>query len=73
MSAIKLYMERLPRQQAALRMILGEAATVPHMTDDGRRDWSRVIEEMLYGEKPKKVSSPAMLKMIGIGVEVKNG
>jgi len=71
MSAIQLYMEGLPKQKAAFRMILGESASVPHMNEDGRRDWSRAIEDILFGDrKPKQVSSPAMMKMMGIGVEL---
>jgi hypothetical protein len=73
-SAIEQYMNKLEKHHAILRLMMGEAAKLPHLEEDGRRDWARSIEEILYGdEKPKKVSSPAMLKMIGIGVEVTHG
>jgi hypothetical protein len=68
-SAIQLYMERLKKRQAEMRLMLGEAATVPHMDEDGRKNWSNEIEEILHGAvKPKIVSSPGMFKAIGIGV-----
>ena len=61
-SAIQLYMEKLHKRQAELRLILGEAATVPHMDADGRNSWSREIDEVLHGEglihrdiKPSKI------------------
>lgn len=69
MSAINMYLEQLRKQQAQLRIILGEAATVPHMDGDGRSNWSREINNILQIErKTKMVSSPAMFKSIGIGV-----
>lgn len=68
-SAIQLYMEKLKKRQAEMRLMLGEAATVPHMDKDGRSHWSKDIEEILHGAvKPKIVSSPGMFKAIGIGV-----
>lgn len=63
-------MNQLEKHQAMLRLMMGEAAKVPHMDDDGRRDWSRSIEDALYGKMLKKVSSPEMMKFAGIGVEV---
>lgn len=69
MSAITLYMEQLRKQQAQYRIIVGEAASVPHMDQDGRNNWSKDIEEILHGAaKSKTVSSPGMFKAIGIGV-----
>ena len=67
-SAIQLYMEKLHKRQAELRLILGEAATVPHMDADGRNSWSLEVDEVLHGErKQKSVPSPSMLRAIGIG------
>ena len=52
-----------------MRLINGEAATVPHMDSDGRNSWSRDIEEILHGGKRSRIiSSPAIFKTIGIGV-----
>lgn len=67
MSAIKAYMEQLKKQQAQSRIILGEAASLPHMDEEGRNNWSREIDEILQIER-KVISSPAMLRSIGIGV-----
>ena len=56
-----------------MRLMLGEAATVPHMDEAGRNTWSKDIEEILHGAvKPKTVSSPGMFKAIGIGVHKEN-
>ena len=67
-SAIQLYLEQLQKRQAELRLLLGEAATVPHMDEEGRRNWTREINESLHGErKAQIVSSPEMLRAIGIG------
>ncbi len=67
-SAIQLYLEQLQKRQAELRLLLGEAATVPHMDEEGRRNWTREINEVLHSErKAQTVSSPEMLRAIGIG------
>lgn len=60
-------MEQLRKQQAQSRIILGEAASLPHMDEEARNNWSRDIDEILQIER-KAVTSPAMFKSIGIGV-----
>lgn len=68
-SAIELYFEKLPKHQATLRMMLGEAAKVPHMEEDAQREWMRQIEETIHdGKRPVKVAPVALLKAIGIGI-----
>lgn len=67
MSAIKIYMEQLRKQQAQFRIILGEAALLPHMDEDGRSNWHREMNEIFQIEK-KPAQSIAMLRSIGIGV-----
>ena len=47
---------------------MGESAKVPHMTEDGRREWAKEIEEKIYGERKAKPAPLAILKMVGIGV-----
>lgn len=69
MSAIELYMERLQKRHAEMSLMLGEAAKVPHMDEDGQRNWAKRIQETLYGDE-KLDSSPARIKMIGIGVHL---
>ena len=57
-SAIQLYLEQLQKRQAELRLMLGEIATVPHMDEEGRRNWMREIHEVLYGaSKARTISS----------------
>lgn len=71
-SAIDLYMEKLNKQHAMLRLMLGEAAKVPHLEDEDRREWAREIEETLNdGKRPVKVAPSIVLKMLGIGVRKK--
>jgi len=67
-SAIELYMDRLKKQHAMLRLMMGEAAKVPHMDDDGRREWANEIEEKLNGQRQSRPAPLAVLKMVGIGV-----
>lgn len=62
-------MDKLVKQQAMLRLMMGEAAKVPHMDDDGRREWAREIEEKINDGKREIRPAPlAVLKMAGIGV-----
>lgn len=53
-----------------LRMMLGEAAKVPHMKDEDRMAWADDIKDKLENGKPQppKIASLAVLKMIGIGI-----
>jgi hypothetical protein len=68
-SAIALYMDKLAKQHAILRLMMGEAASVPHMDDDGRRERANEIEEKLNDGKRQIRPAPlAVLKMVGIGV-----
>lgn len=60
-------MEQLKKQQAQSRIMFGEAASLPHMDEEARNNWSRDIDEILQIER-KAVTSPAMFKSIGIGV-----
>ncbi len=48
---------------------MGEAAKVPYMEDDDRREWASDVEEKLNdGRKREKVAPAAILKMLGIGI-----
>lgn len=68
-SAIEHYMKNLNKQQAMLRLMLGEAAKLPHMEEDGRREWADEISEILNDGKRQVKHVPAVvLKMIGIGI-----
>lgn len=65
-------MNKLQKNQAMLSLMMGEAAKVPHMDDDGRHEWANEIKEKL--NDGKHVSKPAplvVMKMIGIGVRKK--
>lgn len=76
MSAIQCYMERLPKLQAKLRLMLGEAATVPHMEQDARQDWARDLSSMLDDGRKRETPPPAVLRARGVGVQfvqVKHG
>lgn len=68
-SAIEQYMAKLEKHQAMLRLMLGEAAKLPHMDDDGRRDWASDIEDKLHdGKHQVKYAPLAVLKLVGIGL-----
>lgn len=62
-------MDKLPKRIAEIKMMMGEAAKLPHMDEEGRRDWARSISDAL--NEPQKISSPAMLMKAGIGVQVR--
>jgi len=69
MSAIELYMAKIEKNRAIWRMMLGEAAKLPHLEEDDRSEWAREIEEKINdGKRPVKVASPVALKLIGIGI-----
>lgn len=62
-------MNKLDKQQALLRLMMGEAAKLPHMEEDGRREWANEINEKLNdGKRQTKQAPAAVLKMIGIGI-----
>lgn len=68
-SAIEHYMDKLKKQQAMLRLMMGEATKLPHMEEDGRREWANEIGEILNDGKHQTKHAPAaVLKMIGIGI-----
>jgi hypothetical protein len=68
-SAIEQYIGKLSKQQAIKRLMLGEAAKLPHMLDEARQEWAQDIDEKISGGvRPKKVAPLAVLKMMGIGV-----
>lgn len=69
MSAIELYMGKLEKNRAIWRMMLGEAAKLPHLDDEDRRSWANDIEELINdGKRIERIAPPAMLNMIGIGI-----
>lgn len=68
-SAIEQYMGKLNKYLAMWRLMMGEAAKVPYMEDDDRREWASDVEEKLNdGRKREKVAPAAILKMLGIGI-----
>lgn len=71
-SAIEMYMLKLAKHQATMRLMLGEAAKLPHIEEDDRKEWVRDIEEKLNdGKRVERVVPPAILKMVGIGIREK--
>lgn len=68
-SALNLYMDELPKRVAEIKMMMGEAAKLPHMDEDARREWARSISDVLHKKEPQP-QSPAMLRKIGIGIQV---
>lgn len=68
-SAIEGYMNQLEKNRAVMRMMMGEAAKLPHMEEDSRREWAADVEEKINsGVRRTNVAPRAVLKMIGIGV-----
>lgn len=68
-SAVELYFEKLPKHQAVLRMMLGEAAKLPHMEEDAQHEWINQVEEAMHeGKRPVKIAPIELLHAIGIGI-----
>lgn len=66
LAAIRAYIERLPRRLAEQRMMLAEAASVPHLKEPKR--WWREVERAAGGvQKPKRAATPDVLARAGIG------
>lgn len=67
MAAIKAYLDCIPAIQAEQRLIVGDGASLPYMKDPSRvmRNWQKTAYD---GAEPK-VATPAVLKIMGIGVE----
>lgn len=70
-TAIEHYMSNLEKNQAIFRMMLGEAAKLPHLDEDDRRAWANDIEEKIIGMNAKpRITSLGALKNIGVGVHI---
>ena len=69
--AILAYMERLPRHQARMSIRLNEVVNLPWLEEGNRKrvvkQWQAAAE---YEEETKKASPPAMLRLMGIAVEI---
>lgn len=69
--AILAYMERLPKIQAGMSIVLSEVVNLPWLEEAARKKiitrWNRLTEA---DEVKKKPPHPAVLRMIGIGVEI---
>lgn len=67
-AAIRAYLDRIPAIQAEQRLIVGDGASLPYMKDPQRviRNWQKIAYD---GMTEKKVATPGILKMMGIGVE----
>lgn len=70
-SAIRHYMETLTRRQAETRMMQGEAASVPHMTEEAHSDWVKGIQQNFETEKKAQVVAPSKLSRLGIKAVVR--
>lgn len=66
---LQMYLEQLPGLQAELKLLIAEAASAPMMKDSDRQDLIKTWQRQAFGEVPVQKASPAILKMIGIGVK----
>ena len=65
---IESYIDCIPGITAERRILIASGASLPNMKDP-ETTMSRWIEEAYGDEMQKEAASPAMLKLIGIGVE----
>jgi hypothetical protein len=68
-TAIQAYLERLPARLAETKLIFSEAVSLPHLKEDDRTEmldtWKR---EANLQEAEAEIASPAVLRLMGIGV-----
>lgn len=67
MAAIRAYAERLPRRMDETRMMLADAASVPHMKEP-RRWWREVEGRRRTADGGGKVAPVEVLRGAGISV-----
>ena len=68
LAAIRAYLDCIPAVQAEQRLIVGDGASLPYMKDPRKvqREWQKAAYDGLREARP---ATPAILKMMGIGVE----
>lgn len=69
-AAINVYLERLPARQAELKLMLADVVSYPHIKKDAQdtsiKQWLREANANVV--QKAKVASPAILRLMGIGV-----
>lgn len=70
-AAIRNYLERLPARQTETKLLLADVISFPHMKKGDRqtamRQWMKIAQPRR--ETELRPASPAILKLMGIGVE----
>lgn len=67
-SAMQQYLRTLETRKAETRLMLGEAASVPHMDEEKHSAWAQSLKEYFESEPKAKLVSPQKLMKIGIKV-----
>lgn len=67
LSAIGHYMDLLPKRQAEMRMMQGEAASVPYMDEAKHGEWVQSVNRYFETELKAEVVTPRKLMGLGIG------
>jgi hypothetical protein len=67
LSAIRNYAETLDRRQAEMRMMMAEAASVPHLDEAAHGEWARSIREYFESERRAEIVAPR--KLAGAGIQ----
>jgi hypothetical protein len=69
MSAIQAYLEKLPARLAEAKLVMSEAVSLPHLKEEDRRDLLETWREQAdLRDVEAEIASPAVLKLMGIGV-----
>jgi hypothetical protein len=66
LSAIGHYLDLLPKRQAEMRMMQGEAASVPYMDEEKHSEWKNSINQFFEHEHKTEAATPSKLLRIGI-------
>lgn len=68
---IEKLLERLPARQAELTLLFADAGAVPWMEAKGRGKFLDTLRERITPERTEPTPTPALLRMAGIGVELR--
>jgi hypothetical protein len=68
-SAIDAYLERLEARMAEAKLMLSDAVSYPHLKDSARSNAAQRWMQKANARQKARPATPAILKLMGIGVE----
>jgi len=73
-ASIEAYLKRLDARMAEMKLVMADAISLPHMK---KNDQTRTVKQWektasAQSKPASKPASPAVLRLMGIGVEIRN-